>query len=114
MSLFLRLVVIVWCALCVSAAQAEDIAFGTIKGIKVYDFPDSKVTKIYFNSDAIHQSEPCQGIGNITHSLHEDKTIKQMLSVALSAYMSGKKIRAYAKMDGSCEIDLIGVQDTYF
>lgn len=22
-----------------------------IKGIKVYDFPDAKVTKIYFNSD---------------------------------------------------------------
>ena len=93
---------------------AEDIAYGTIKGIKVYDFPNSKVTKIYFNSDATSQVEDCEGIAVITHSLHDEATRQSMTSVALAAYMSGKKVRAYSYTAGSCEASLVSVQDSYF
>ncbi len=98
-----------------SAAFSGDIGLGTLKGVKVYDFPDDKVTRIYFNSDATHQDETsCQGVGIITRSLHDEATTQKMLSIALSGYMSGKKVRAYSLASGSCEIQLISVQDTYF
>jgi hypothetical protein len=31
--------------------MSADIGHGTIKGIKVYDFSNSKVTRIYLNDD---------------------------------------------------------------
>jgi hypothetical protein len=101
---------------CISATLfAKDIAYGTIKGIKIYDFPDSKLTKIYFNSDAIYQNEPsCEGAAVITHSLHSEEVTQKMISVALAGYMSGKKVRAYSHTAGSCEADLLSVQDSYF
>ena len=96
-------------------ANAGDIAHGTLKGVKVYNFSNSKVTKIYFDSDATHQAEQaCQGVAKITHSLHDEATAQKMLSIALSGYMSGKKVRAYSEKKGSCEVALISVQETYF
>jgi len=98
-----------------SQAIAGDIAHGTLKGVKVYDLPSTKVTKIYFNSDATHQDEAsCQGVATITHSLHDESTAQKMLSIALSGYMAGKKVRAYSSTSGSCEVELISVQETYF
>lgn len=97
------------------SSHGGDIAFGTLKGIKVYDYSSYKVTKLYFGSDATHLDESsCQGVADITHSLHDDKTLNQMVSVALAAYMSGKKVRAYSQGSGSCEADLVTVQNTYF
>ena len=102
-------------ALACSQVNAGDIAHGTIKGIKVYDFSNDKTTKIYFDSNATHQDEAaCQGVAVITHSLHDEATSQKMLSIALSGYMAGKKVRAYSKSSGSCEVDLISVQETYF
>lgn len=98
-----------------SAAHSGDIAYGTIKGIKVYDFPNDKVTKIFFNSDATHQKEAsCQATARITHSLHSEPTLQSMQSLALAAYMGNKKIRAYSKINGSCEVELIAITDTFF
>lgn len=98
-----------------SQAMAWDIAHGTLKGIKVYDYVDSKVTKLYFDSNATHQDEEsCEGVANITHSLHSDATTQKMLSIALSGYMAGKKVRAYSKSSGSCEVELISLQEAYF
>jgi hypothetical protein len=96
-------------------AAAADIGFGTVKGIKVFDFSNRKVTKIYFSEDAIRRTESqCNGVADITHILHDEATAQKMISVALSAYMAGKKIRAYSETSGSCEASLISVQETYF
>jgi len=95
--------------------MAADIGYGTIKGIKVYDFSNSKVTRIYLNDNASRQiEESCKGIADITHSAHDEATSQKMLSVALSAYMAGKKVRIYSEVTGSCEVSLISVQESYF
>jgi len=101
---------------CLSAkGMAADIGYGTIKGIKVYDFSNSKVTRIYLNDNASRQiEESCKGIADITHSAHDEATSQKMLSVALSAYMAGKKVRIYSEVTGSCEVSLISVQESYF
>ncbi len=97
------------------AAYANNIAYGTLIGIKLYDFSNSKVTKIYFAADASHQSEEsCQGVGTITYGQHDEATVNQMLSIAMAGYLSGEKLRAYSQQDGSCEIDFISIQKTYF
>ena len=36
-----------------SKGMAADIGHGTIKGVKVYDFSNSKVTKIYLNDSLV-------------------------------------------------------------
>jgi len=98
-----------------SKGVAADIGFGTIKGVKVYDFSNSKVTKIYLNDDATRKSEvSCNGIADITHSAHDEATSQKMLSIALSAYMAGEKVRIYSEVAGSCEVSLISVQESYF
>lgn len=95
-------------------ALASDIAYGTLKGIKIYDHPSQKVIKLYFNADATNQTvAACQGVADITPSQHNESTVQQMLSVAMSAYMAGKKIRAYSSAD-TCEVDFLAMQETYF
>ena len=103
--------------LILTAAQvnAGDIAHGTIKAIKVYDFPTNKTTKIYFDNNSTHKDEvECEGVAVITHSLHDPDATQKMLSIALSAYMAGKKVRAYSTANGSCEVELISLQEKYF
>ena len=98
-----------------SRGVAADIGHGTIKGVKVYDFSNSKVTRIYLNDNATHKTETsCEGVANITHSAHDEATAQKMLSVALSAYMAGKKVRIYSEVAGRCEVSLISVQESYF
>ena len=107
-------VLISFICLC-SRGMAADIGHGTIKAIKVYDFSNSKMTKIYLNDDATRKTEAsCNGIANITHSAHDEATAQKMLSIALSAYMAEKKVRIYSEVAGSCEVSLISVQDIYF
>jgi hypothetical protein len=114
MSIFKVIVILSIFSLC-QQAFAGDIGHGTIKGVKVYDFSNSKVTKIYFNDDVTRKIEvDCNGVANITHSAHDEATSQKMLSVALSAYMAGKKVRIYSQASGSCEVGLISVQETYF
>lgn len=94
-------------------ASAGEIAYGTIKGVKVYDFASRKATHIYYSADArFFEESGCEGVAIITHSLHGDSTEK-MLSVALSAYMAGKKVRAFSEAIGSCEVGLLSVSDVY-
>ncbi|MEC4726878.1 hypothetical protein HWQ46_15100 [Shewanella sp. D64] len=95
--------------------QAADIAYGTLTGVKLYDFSNSKLIKVHFAADATHKDEvSCNGVGTITYGQHEDAVINQMLSIAMAGYLSGVKLRAYAEHSGSCEIDLITIQKTYF
>ncbi|WP_064791905.1 hypothetical protein [Shewanella woodyi] len=97
------------------SVQAANIGYGTLTGVKLYDFSNSKVIKVHFAADATHKDEsPCNGVGTITYGQHEADVINQMLSVAMAAYLSGEKLRAYSQHNGSCEIDLITIQKTYF
>lgn len=74
MSIFKIFVLISFICLC-SNGVAADIAHGTIKGIKAYDFSNSKVTRIYLNDDATRKTEAsCNGVANITHSVHDEAT----------------------------------------
>lgn len=51
-----------------SIAHADDVAFGTLKGIKVYGYGPSKTTKLYFSDNATYQRvEGCNLIANIRH-----------------------------------------------
>lgn len=94
---------------------AADIGFGTIKGIKVYDFSNSKVTKLYLSDDSIRKVEAqCNGVGHITHSKHDSETTQKMMSVAISAYMANKKVRLFSQDAGSCEVHMISLQQAYF
>lgn len=96
-----------------ASSLADDIAFGTVKGIKVYDQSGSKVTRIVFSGDATHQNEGCNGVATLTHSLRSEEALNQMLSIALAAYMGQKKIRAYSN-NGTCEADLLALQNSRF
>lgn len=95
-------------------AVAGDIAFGALKGIKVYDQTAKKVTELHFVDDASSQSiEACNGVARITHSLHSEVSLNQMVSLAVAAYMSGKKVRANSSGD-TCEIDFLAIQEMSF
>ena len=95
--------------------QAADIGYGALTGVKLYDFTNSKLIKVHFAADATHKDEvSCNGVGTITYGQHEDAVINQMLSIAMAGYLSGVKLRAYSENSGSCEIDLISIQKTYF
>ncbi|WP_299494163.1 hypothetical protein [uncultured Shewanella sp.] len=93
---------------------AGDIAFGTLKGIKVYDQSTKKVTELHFSDDAgLQKVEGCNGVARITHSLHSEVSVNQMTSLAIAAYMSGKKVRANSAGD-TCEMDFLAIQETSF
>ena len=98
-----------------SSAIAGNIGFGTIKGVKVYDYSSSKVIKIYFSDDAtLKENAACNGIAEITTASHPQETIDQWMSIALSAYYAERKIRAFSLDAASCEIDLLILQEAAF
>lgn len=94
-------------------ASSKDIAHGRLKGIKVYDQATFKATKIYFDDQAKIYNDDCDGVAIITHSKHSDKGLDQITSLALSAYMAGKKVRAFS-LKGTCELDFLAIQESYF
>jgi phage FluMu gp28-like protein len=96
-----------------NAANASDIGLGTVKGIKIYDMSADKLTKIHLSDDATHKAlSGCNGVGVISHT-RDPEIRKEILSVAMAAYMSGKKVRIYSS-SGTCEVDFIALQETYF
>jgi hypothetical protein len=97
-----------------NSAIAGNIGYGKLVGVKVFGSDNNRLTKIFFDVSADKLDTPCLRAATITHSLHEPEEIQQMLSVALAGYMSGKRVRAYSYTDGSCEADMVSVQDTYF
>ncbi|WP_104401525.1 hypothetical protein [Vibrio penaeicida] len=93
--------------------NAKDIGFGTLKGVKVYDFKTDNSLRIYFNDSATHLNKDCNGIARFTFSRHSPEFIDKVLSVAMAAQISGKKVRIHSE-DGSCEGAFIALQQTYF
>lgn len=108
MSLFVFLILLS------SVTMAGNIGYGKLVGVKVFGSENNRLTKIFFDVSADKLDTPCLRAATITHSLHEPEEVQQMLSVALAGYMSGKRVRAYSYTDGSCEADMVSVQDTYF
>lgn len=100
--------------LSIGNAAADTIAFGKLKGIKTYDFSNSKVLKLYFTEDAtLKQAEGCDGVATLTYSQHSEAFITQVTSIALTAYTTALKVRAYSS-DDSCELDFLALQETNF
>ncbi len=96
------------------ALAGDNIAFGLVKGIKVYHFATTKETRIAFESSATHQSIPgCNLEAKLVHSQHDDATLNRLLGLALTAYTSGRKLRAYSSND-DCNADFLALQETYF
>jgi len=94
-------------------SAADDIAFGTLKAVKIYDFSTDKSIRFIFNDDSTHTNDDCSLVAKITYSKHDKEFIDRMLSVALAAQMSGKKVRITSE-DGTCEADFIALQETRF
>ena len=115
----MRTLLILFGLLLMSLASADtNIAFGTLKGIKVYDFPapGSKVTKLYFADDATLKGIPeCNGVATITHGSHDQKALNQFMSIALLAYSTGSKVRAFSlTATDTCELDFLALQEEEF
>ncbi len=108
-------------------AFAGNIAYGTLMGVQVHDSAQGKITRIYFHGNdgdiEYDETTDCKGsipygekyvFANITHNQHDIAALQQMTSVALAAYMSGKKVRAYSYTNNSCEVDMLSIQSAYF
>ena len=109
----MKFVIMLVCLLSTSTFAA-DIAFGTLKGIKVYDYANSKVTKLYFSDTATSKDvEGCNGVATITHSVRSPDSLNQIMSLATAAYISGKKVRANSSGD-TCELDFLAIQESSF
>ena len=97
--------------------NAEPIAFGNIVAVKQYDMGSDKSIKIYLDSSSTHTNSICtengKFYGSITHSEHEEQTINRMFSLAMAAYMAGKKIRLHSS-GNSCEVDFVAIQEAVF
>lgn len=95
------------------ALAATDIGLGTLKGVKVYDLGSDKSIRVYFNDDVILENVSCNKTAILTNSAHDKEFTDRFLSVALAAYMSGKKVRIVSYTN-DCEASFIGFQETYF
>ncbi|BDU40353.1 hypothetical protein [Vibrio nigripulchritudo] len=93
--------------------NAKDIGFGTLKWVKVYDFKTDKSLRIYFSDSATHLNQDCKGVACFTFSRHSSEFIDKVLSVAMAAQISGKKVRIHSE-EGSCEGAFIALQETRF
>ncbi|WP_046004675.1 hypothetical protein [Pseudoalteromonas rubra] len=96
-----------------TSLAATDIGHGTLVGVKVYDFANDKTIRLYFGSDVQHELPGCNKTATITYSQHSADKMDHFLSLALSAYMSGKKVRLTSASD-TCEVSLISLQETRY
>jgi hypothetical protein len=92
---------------------ATDIGLGTLKAVKVYDLGSDKSIRIYFNDDVIHENSVCSKNAKVTYSSHDKEFVDRFLSVAMAAYMAGKKVRVTSNTD-DCEASFIALQETRF
>lgn len=101
-----------------STSFAGDIAFGKVTGTKVYSFNDNKLRKVYFEQGATLDTPGCKEqerpFGIITYSKKSEASVSHMLSVILAAQMANKKVRIFSQSENGCEIDFVGLQDSYY
>ncbi len=98
-------------------SYAGDIGFGTVEGVKVYDFSSDDSIRVYLNSASTHVNADCVAgamvVGKISKASHEEAVVDRMLSMLLAANMSGKKVRLHSET-ASCEIDFVAIQQSYY
>ena len=97
--------------------NAEPIAFGKIVAVKQYDMGSNKSIRIYLDSASTGTNSICSEngrfYGSITHSEHEEEVINRMFSLAMAAYMAGKKVRLHSSSN-SCEVNFVAIQEAVF
>ena len=110
-----KLVKLIVASLCVVALNlyAGDIGFGTLKGVKLYDFGKNPRLLLIFNDDLQRADRSCAGQASFTFNEHSPEVIDRTMSIALSAYMANKKVRVFSDRD-SCEANFISIQEAYF
>lgn len=96
-----------------ASTAVTDIGLGTLKGVKVYDFASSKEIRLYFGNDVQYEMAGCNKTATITYSKHSADKMDHFLSLALAAYMSGKKVRLTSASD-TCEVSLMSLQESRF
>lgn len=98
-------------------SYAGDIGFGTVEGVKIYDFSSDDSIRVYLSSTSTHVNENCIAgamiVGKISKASHEESVVDRMLSMLLAANMSGKKVRLHSETS-SCEIDYVAIQESYY
>ncbi|KZN33633.1 hypothetical protein [Pseudoalteromonas luteoviolacea] len=103
---------------CALNVFAGDIAFGKVVGTKVYDFSNNKAIKVYFEKGSQLWTPGCsengRPFGTITYSQKSDQAVNHMFSTIIAAQMSGKKVRIFSQAENSCEVDFVGLQESYY
>lgn len=107
----------IMCILCIPmtalGTQDGDIGFGEVKGIKSYNFASTKVTRIHLKNPENIGNPACNGVGELPSASVDPDAYKGMLSIALAAHASGKKVRLYSSQN-NCVVDMIAFEDEYF
>jgi hypothetical protein len=95
-------------------AASGNIAFGYLKGVKIYDWDGTKEIRLHFSEGVSNMDiDGCNGVAIISESVHTAETLDRMLTLAVTAYTAGRKIRAYSQK-GTCEADFLSLQDSIF
>jgi hypothetical protein len=99
------------------AKSAAEIGYGTIHAIKHYNLSSTKAIKIYFKNDVSNYNGACRSQnfihGYLPITSQNEKEVDRVLSIAMAAQLSGKKIRLYSEAS-TCQISLISISDTNF
>ncbi len=106
-------VICLTCLMCLQPVVARDIGFGKLSGVKVYGFSNDKSVALYFEPTATHLNPDCDRKATFSYSEHSVEEINRFLSIAMAAYLSGKKVRVHSQ-SANCEGHFIALQDSYF
>ncbi|GLX84519.1 hypothetical protein tloyanaT_07710 [Thalassotalea loyana] len=98
---------------CNFSYAATDIGLGTLIAVKVYDLGTDKSIRVYFGNDVTFENQSCLRVAKVTYNAHDKEFVDRFLSVAMAAYMSGKKVRITSNTN-DCEASLIALQETRF
>jgi len=96
-----------------SVALAEDIGFGTIKGIKVGHGNIDQIA-VHLDDGYTLNGRNCNGVIFVRKSDISSERMSQITSVLLAAYMAGKKIRLHSHLPTGCNATFIAIQESYF
>jgi hypothetical protein len=98
-------------------SYAGDIGFGTVEGIKIYDFSNDESIRVFLSSTSTHVNADCivgsMVVGKISKVKHDQSVIDRMMSMVLTANISEKKVRLHSATN-SCEIDFVAIQKSYY
>ena len=98
-------------------SYAQDIGFGKVVAIKEHAYSSGGYTKIYLSSTSQWKNVDCleneRPVAVIDHAHFETETVNRMVSLAMSAYISGKKLRLFSNKE-NCNADFVALQEERF